>query len=98
MKRFAECRSPMAMVAGAKLMPGPTRMEQFSLAFVPERRIYSLRELSDGIRGALETRFNNIWVSGEISGSKPAPSGHCYFILKDSEAQIKCVCWKLSYM
>ncbi|MDP9171891.1 MAG: exodeoxyribonuclease VII large subunit, partial [Acidobacteriota bacterium] len=25
------------------------------------------------------------------------PSGHCYFTLKDSEAQIKCVCWKLTY-
>ena len=73
-------------------------MEQFSLSFLPERRIYSLRELSDGIRGALEAQFTNIWVSGEISGAKLAPSGHCYFTLKDSDAQIKCVCWKLSYM
>jgi exodeoxyribonuclease VII large subunit len=73
-------------------------MEQFSLSFMSERRIFSLRELSDGIRGALETRFTNIWVSGEISGTKSAPSGHCYFILKDADAQIKCVCWKLSYM
>jgi exodeoxyribonuclease VII large subunit len=76
----------------------PHKMEQFSLSFLPERRIYSLRELSDGIRGALETQFTNIWVSGEISGAKLAPSGHCYFTLKDSDAQIKCVCWKLSWM
>ena len=73
-------------------------MEQFSLSFLPERHVYTLRELSDGIRGALEAEFTNIWVSGEISGTKLAPSGHCYFTLKDSEAQIKCVCWKLSYM
>jgi exodeoxyribonuclease VII large subunit len=73
-------------------------MEQFSLSFLPQRRIYSLRELSDGIRSALESQFTNIWVSGEISGAKLAPSGHCYFTLKDSDAQIKCVCWKLSYM
>jgi exodeoxyribonuclease VII large subunit len=72
-------------------------VEQFALSFIPERKIFSLRELSDGIRGALERGFTNIWVSGEISGTKPAPSGHCYFTLKDSEAQIKCVCWKLSY-
>src|SRR5579863_1876738 len=72
-------------------------MEQYALSFVPERRIYSLRELSDGIRGALERGFSNIWVSGEISGTKLVPSGHCYFTLKDSDAQIKCVCWKLSY-
>ncbi|MGD1068943.1 MAG: exodeoxyribonuclease VII large subunit [Bryobacteraceae bacterium] len=73
------------------------RVEQFSLSFVPERRIYSLRELSDEIRGTLERGFTNIWISGEISGTKLIPGGHCYFTLKDSEAQIKCVCWKLSY-
>ncbi len=72
-------------------------MEQFSLSFVPERRVYSLRDLSDAIRGTLERSFTNIWISGEISGTKLVPSGHCYFTLKDSEAQIKCVCWKLSY-
>ena len=73
-------------------------MEQFALSFVPERRIFSLRELSDGIRGTLERSFTNIWISGEISGTKAVPSGHCYFTLKDSEAQIKCVCWKLTLL
>ncbi|HTA45760.1 MAG TPA: exodeoxyribonuclease VII large subunit [Bryobacteraceae bacterium] len=72
-------------------------MEQYALSFIPERRIFSLRELSDSIRGTLERGFTNIWVSGEISGTKLVPSGHCYFTLKDSDAQIKCVCWKLSY-
>ena len=72
-------------------------MEQYALSFVPERRIFSLRELSDGIRAALDRGFSNIWVSGEISGTKLVPSGHCYFTLKDADAQIKCVCWKLSY-
>ena len=72
-------------------------MEQYALGFIPERRIYSLRELSDGIRAALDRGFANIWVSGEISGTRVIPSGHCYFTLKDSDAQIKCVCWKLSY-
>lgn len=72
-------------------------MEQTSLSFVPDRRIYSLRELSDGIRSALDRNFANIWIAGEISGTKAVPSGHCYFSLKDSDAQIKCVCWKLTY-
>jgi exodeoxyribonuclease VII large subunit len=72
-------------------------MEQYALSFVPERRIWSLRELSDAIRGALDRGFANIWISGEISGTKLVPSGHCYFTLKDADAQIKCVCWKLSY-
>ncbi len=72
-------------------------MEQYALSFVPERRIWSLRELSDGIRSSLGRNFTGIWVSGEISGTKLVPSGHCYFTLKDSDAQIKCVCWKLAY-
>lgn len=72
-------------------------MEQYALSFIPERRIWSLREVSDAIRSALERGFTNIWISGEISGTKLVPSGHCYFTLKDSDAQIKCVCWKLSY-
>ena len=72
-------------------------MEQYALSFVPERRIWSLRELSDAIRAALDRGFANIWISGEISGTKLVPSGHCYFTLKDADAQIKCVCWKLSY-
>jgi exodeoxyribonuclease VII large subunit len=72
-------------------------MEQYALSFVPERRIWSLRELSDDIRAALDRGFSNIWVSGEISGTKLVPSGHCYFTLKDADAQIKCVCWKLSW-
>jgi exodeoxyribonuclease VII large subunit len=72
-------------------------MEQYALSFLPERRIWSLRELSDAIRGTLERGFANIWISGEISGTRLVPSGHCYFTLKDADAQIKCVCWKLSY-
>lgn len=34
--------------------------------------------------------FSDIWVAGEISGSKTAPSGHIYFNLKDEGAQIRC--------
>jgi exodeoxyribonuclease VII large subunit len=72
-------------------------MEQYALGFLPERRIWTLREVSDALRSTLERSFTNIWLSGEISGTKLVPSGHCYFTLKDSDAQIKCVCWKLSY-
>ncbi|MDP9054542.1 MAG: exodeoxyribonuclease VII large subunit [Acidobacteriota bacterium] len=72
-------------------------MEQYALSFIPERRVWSLRELSDAIRSAMERGFANIWLSGEISGTKLVPSGHCYFTLKDADAQIKCVCWKLAY-
>ncbi len=40
--------------------------------------------------------FTDIWVSGEISGTKLAASGHYYFTLKDEAAQIRSVCYKMT--
>src|SRR5262249_54032235 len=39
----------------------------------------------------LERNLPLCWVSGEISNFSRAPSGHCYFILKDDKAQVRCV-------
>jgi exodeoxyribonuclease VII large subunit len=69
-------------------------LEQFALEFGPARRIYTVSELNSLIRGLLDREFANIWVSGEISGSKVAASGHLYFTLKEREAQIRCVCFR----
>ena len=44
-------------------------------------------ELTQAIRGLLGSEFADVWVAGEISGSRLAPSGHYYFTLKDSDAQ-----------
>lgn len=38
--------------------------------------------------------FNNIQITGEISGGKRYPSGHYYFTLKDKNASINCVMFK----
>jgi exodeoxyribonuclease VII large subunit len=37
-----------------------------------------------------------VWVQGEISGCRVYSSGHCYFTLKDAEAQLPCVYFKQS--
>jgi exodeoxyribonuclease VII large subunit len=42
----------------------------------------------------LDDVLQTIWVQGEISGCRVYPSGHCYFTLKDAEAQISCVFFK----
>jgi exodeoxyribonuclease VII large subunit len=39
----------------------------------------------------LERHLGLVWVSGEISNFTRAASGHCYFNLKDSGAQVRCV-------
>jgi exodeoxyribonuclease VII large subunit len=71
-------------------------MEQLALAWEPQRRTYTISELNALIRGLLESEFADIWVAGEVSGCRIAASGHCYFTLKDREAQLKCVCFRAS--
>ena len=45
-------------------------------------------------REAIEGAFGDVQVEGEISNFKQHSSGHCYFTLKDSDAQIRCVMWR----
>jgi len=59
----------------------------------PADRIFSVSELTRGIRAALENAFEPFTVQGEVTGYKgPNPSsGHAYFSLKDANAQIDVV-------
>lgn len=52
--------------------------------------------LTAGIKGLIESRYTRIYVEGEISGWHVYPSGHAYFTLKDTGAQISCVMFKSS--
>lgn len=61
----------------------------------PSRRVLSISQIVDRIRFQLETEFDDIWVEGEVSNFKRAPSGHCYFTLKDKGAQLRAVCFRL---
>jgi len=47
--------------------------------------------LVSSARLILERHLGLLWVSGEISNFTRAASGHCYFNLKDSGAQVRCV-------
>ncbi len=53
----------------------------------------SVAELTRNIDRVLQAGIGKVRVRGEISGYKIAHSGHRYFTLKDSEAQIDCVLW-----
>src|SRR6478736_4414305 len=54
----------------------------------PVRRVLSVTELTVAIRDALEERFFQVWVEGELSNCKQW-NGHLYFTLKDDQAQLK---------
>src|SRR5579871_5888595 len=69
-------------------------MEQLALTWGPLRKTYTVGELNASIRALLDAEFQDIWVAGEISGARTATSGHCYFTLKDHEAQLRCVVFR----
>lgn len=56
--------------------------------------ILSVEDLNKAIRGTLEGQFDLVWVQAEISNFKAHSSGHFYFCLKDSKAQIKAVMFR----
>jgi len=58
------------------------------------RRIWPVRELVARIRGLVERECSDVWVEGEISNLRPAPSGHVYFTLKDADAQLPVVLFR----
>ena len=52
--------------------------------------VVTVRELNARVRTLLENQLETVWVAGELSNVKKAPSGHWYFCLKDAEAQVEC--------
>jgi len=57
-------------------------------------RVITVSELNRMARNVLEQSFPLFWVSGEVSNFTRAASGHWYFSLKDSGAQVRCVMFK----
>jgi exodeoxyribonuclease VII large subunit len=45
-------------------------------------------------RQLLERELPLSWVAGEISNCRRYESGHCYFTLKDADAQVECVLFR----
>ena len=74
-------------------------MEQFDLDFavMPRRRVLTVSQLNAAIRDLLWREFQELWVSGEISGAKLAPSGHYYFTLKERDSQVRCVMYRSAH-
>jgi exodeoxyribonuclease VII large subunit len=69
-------------------------MVQLQFNLMPERRVWSVSELTTRIKTLLEKNFLDIWVEGEISNCREAQSGHIYCTLKDDGAQVRCVFYR----
>jgi exodeoxyribonuclease VII large subunit len=56
-------------------------------------RPWSVGELTRALRNAVEPKFRDVWVAGEVANLRRQASGHLYFSLKDDEATIGAVLW-----
>ncbi len=57
---------------------------------------FTVTQLVSQIKTLLEREqtLHNAWLQGEVSNFTRAPSGHCYFTLKDDRAVLSCVMWR----
>jgi len=55
------------------------------------RHVFTVSEITQGIKALLESSFGAVWVEGEVSNCRPSSSGHIYFSLKDANAVLSAV-------
>ncbi|MEE9230929.1 MAG: exodeoxyribonuclease VII large subunit [Acidobacteriota bacterium] len=60
----------------------------------PARKIFTITEINHVSRMLLEDSLTDIWLEGEISNVRQPGSGHLYFSLKDSQAEISAVMFR----
>ena len=61
---------------------------------VPPTGVLTVSELNRAARAVIEGSFPLLWIAGEVSGFVRHGSGHCYFTLKDRDAQVGCVMFR----
>lgn len=67
-------------------LPLPKGPEPASKSPKAEPTVLTVAALARMVIRSLERSFvESVWVEGEVSGARPAPSGHLYFCLKDEE-------------
>lgn len=57
-------------------------------------RVIGVAELNRRAKELIERNLPLMWIGGEISNFMRAASGHCYFSLKDAQAQVRCVMFR----
>jgi len=78
-------------------MPKPVKTQwDFGELFPaePQRRVFSVTELTSQIKRLLEKEVGSVWVTGEVTNLRLQSSGHIYFTLKDGLAQLSCVLFR----
>ncbi len=91
-RAFEDVGGSSTTLKGSK--PASKKLEATIPALPTQRRIWTVRDLVIDIRQQVEDGYPDLWVEGEISNYRAAPSGHVYFTLKDGEAQLPVVLFR----
>jgi exodeoxyribonuclease VII large subunit len=59
-----------------------------------DEELYTVSSLNTHVRELVEGSYPDVYVLGEVSNFKRHSSGHLYFTLKDSVAQLRAVCFR----
>ena len=59
-------------------------------------QILSVSDATASLKHAIEsnTAFTEIWLEGELSRVTKHKSGHIYFTIKDTDASVRCACFR----
>src|SRR5690606_3799102 len=92
-------RSRWCIIAGAdhiaEMIVAESAAQQRTGVNVAE---YTVSELANAIKRALEDGFGYVRLRGEVTGFRGVhASGHCYFALKDDKAKIEAVIWRTTW-
>ncbi|MBV9107874.1 MAG: exodeoxyribonuclease VII large subunit [Gemmatimonadetes bacterium] len=106
-KRARKSAEPVAPAASSAGLFNETRNEDMARAVAARqvekgtrapvevpREGMTVGEVNAAARELIEGVFPPLWVHGEIANFTKARSGHCYFSLRDADAQIRCVMWR----
>jgi exodeoxyribonuclease VII large subunit len=66
------------------------------LELFADKKILTVSRFTALVRDLLEENFDQLWVEGEVSNLAMPASGHYYFTLKDSGAQLRCIMFRAS--
>ena len=74
--------------------PGGDNLDMFRDREAPAPRVWTVTQVNRAVRLLLEQTLPQLWMTGEVANFSRHRSGHCYFTLKDSAAQLRCVMFR----
>ena len=74
--------------------PGGGNLDMFRDREAPAPRVWTVTQVNRAVRLLLEQTLPQLWMTGEVANFSRHRSGHCYFTLKDSAAQLRCVMFR----